>query len=428
MPIVNGQYQAPTWVNGQRPPINAEELQAICDVLEASQGGSVINFNEFYNNPAPAPITLTPLATRRYSFNVTNAGDYFIVGGGNSSLTTVEAYDSNLTKVTNPDPFTTGRFGYGAAYAGNYAIFAGGNISNGTTNTLEIYDETLTKVSTSVDSLQSSRQYLSAVSFNGYAIFGGGNTSSAQTDVDCYSSSLVHQTLTDTISYGYQASSGTVGSYAMFGPGDGGSNLQSVTVYNDSLQRITADNFISPKYGGYAVNSGNYIIFGPGGYTSGISSSIYNGYVDFYDNSLVHTTSTYPYTATRYSYGATTTDYGVLGCQNSSTPIAVSYDSNLSTNQITPLEITGAVSTAINGYGVVLYNGSGTGYGTVSAYTNNTSYYITIPRFSAYLLDGINESETYTAVDVDISGQGTLTGYIKRGGFNLSGYHPEFVI
>lgn len=34
MPIVNGKYQAPTWVNGNRPAINASELQAICDTLE----------------------------------------------------------------------------------------------------------------------------------------------------------------------------------------------------------------------------------------------------------------------------------------------------------------------------------------------------------------------------------------------------------
>lgn len=34
MPIVNGKYQNPGWVNGQRPPINAAELNAISDTLE----------------------------------------------------------------------------------------------------------------------------------------------------------------------------------------------------------------------------------------------------------------------------------------------------------------------------------------------------------------------------------------------------------
>ena len=40
MPIVNGNYVAPTWINGQSPAINASELQAICDSLE--QAGNSI--------------------------------------------------------------------------------------------------------------------------------------------------------------------------------------------------------------------------------------------------------------------------------------------------------------------------------------------------------------------------------------------------
>ena len=34
MPIVNGKYQNPRWVNGQRPAIDAAELNAISDTLE----------------------------------------------------------------------------------------------------------------------------------------------------------------------------------------------------------------------------------------------------------------------------------------------------------------------------------------------------------------------------------------------------------
>lgn len=37
MPIVNGNYVAPTWINGQSPAINASELQAICDSLEQAE-------------------------------------------------------------------------------------------------------------------------------------------------------------------------------------------------------------------------------------------------------------------------------------------------------------------------------------------------------------------------------------------------------
>ena len=34
MPIVNGKYKNPGWVNGQRPAIDAAELNAISDTLE----------------------------------------------------------------------------------------------------------------------------------------------------------------------------------------------------------------------------------------------------------------------------------------------------------------------------------------------------------------------------------------------------------
>lgn len=42
MPIVNGKYKNPGWLNGQRPPINAGNLNDISDTLEKlDQGGAV---------------------------------------------------------------------------------------------------------------------------------------------------------------------------------------------------------------------------------------------------------------------------------------------------------------------------------------------------------------------------------------------------
>ena len=37
MPIVDGKYVAPTWVNGQNPPIDAQEMQDICDSVAKNQ-------------------------------------------------------------------------------------------------------------------------------------------------------------------------------------------------------------------------------------------------------------------------------------------------------------------------------------------------------------------------------------------------------
>ena len=37
MPIVDGKYVAPTWVNKGAPPISATELQAMCDTIASNQ-------------------------------------------------------------------------------------------------------------------------------------------------------------------------------------------------------------------------------------------------------------------------------------------------------------------------------------------------------------------------------------------------------
>ena len=37
MPIINGEYISPTWENGQNPPIDAQEMQAICDSVAKNQ-------------------------------------------------------------------------------------------------------------------------------------------------------------------------------------------------------------------------------------------------------------------------------------------------------------------------------------------------------------------------------------------------------
>lgn len=37
MPIVDGKYVAPKWVNGQNPPIDAQEMQDICDSVAKNQ-------------------------------------------------------------------------------------------------------------------------------------------------------------------------------------------------------------------------------------------------------------------------------------------------------------------------------------------------------------------------------------------------------
>lgn len=49
MPIVNGKYKNPGWANGQRPPINAQNLNDISDTLERldAGGGGVSGVTSF---------------------------------------------------------------------------------------------------------------------------------------------------------------------------------------------------------------------------------------------------------------------------------------------------------------------------------------------------------------------------------------------
>ena len=47
MPIVNGKYQNPRWVNGQRPAIDAAELNAISDTLERLDEAPVLHYPIF---------------------------------------------------------------------------------------------------------------------------------------------------------------------------------------------------------------------------------------------------------------------------------------------------------------------------------------------------------------------------------------------
>lgn len=45
MPIANGKYVAPTWVNGTTPAIDAAELQAMSDTIESNQGSRGLNLS-----------------------------------------------------------------------------------------------------------------------------------------------------------------------------------------------------------------------------------------------------------------------------------------------------------------------------------------------------------------------------------------------
>lgn len=106
MPIVNGQYQAPTWVNGQAPAINASEMQAISDTL-ANYGTGKLNvvgkganlldnwyFGNIQNNARLYPIN------QRGAQTSSGAG-YWIDRWSVSSASLVGSYTSKGIRLTN---------------------------------------------------------------------------------------------------------------------------------------------------------------------------------------------------------------------------------------------------------------------------------------------------------------------------------------
>lgn len=62
MPIVSGSYVAPTWTNNAAPAIDAAELQALCDTVEASQTrlcGEIVARTGTGTSSSSSPCTLT---------------------------------------------------------------------------------------------------------------------------------------------------------------------------------------------------------------------------------------------------------------------------------------------------------------------------------------------------------------------------------
>lgn len=159
----------------------------------------------------------------------------FAGGDGRSGVHAgVDVVNSSLT-VSTASNLSVARAYIAAATVGNYALFAGGRDTlSGTSRSavVDTYDKSLTKgVATS---LSVARSHITGTSVGDYAIFAGGQNSSWDpvNTVDIYDASLTRTTSTlGTVKS--DAGSATVGDYALIGGGDSdtGSNAASVYVY-----------------------------------------------------------------------------------------------------------------------------------------------------------------------------------------------------
>lgn len=423
MPIVNGQYQAPTWVNGQRPPINAEELQAISDSIVNNQTniasannvlGKII-FSNFYTENPPYFSLADPLSVARYVLAGTANSKYAIFAGGStggsSYVATTDAYDESLTHTT-PDPLSTARMNIGSANVGSYALFAGGT---GAVSTVDAYDESLTH--TNPTSLSVERSSLAGASIGNYALFAGG--SNTYTNVDAYDSSLT-RTTPDPLSVGRGNLGGISNSnYAIFGGGFASSATSTVDAYDESLTHTTPTTLSVARYNMATANVGVYALFAGG---TGASSPV----VDAYDASLTRTTPN-PLSGTNISSsaGASTTDMAIFFGNVNNTDITI-YDESLS-QTILENPGTSSANLAATSFGKYMIFAGGNisgGYtDDVNVFQNEVGYSITIPAMTAYNFDE-SEEDTFTFSEVQLQGAGMLSGYIKYYA-TLSGYYSQ---
>ena len=126
----------------------------------------------FYYGLAPE------LSVRRERLAATAVGNYALFGGGYASgyLSTVDAYDTSLTRTT-PTALSAARQQLAATTVGNYALFGGGSGSGspGHLSTVDAYDTSLTR--TTPTALRVAREFLAATTVGNYALFGGGRDS-----------------------------------------------------------------------------------------------------------------------------------------------------------------------------------------------------------------------------------------------------------
>ena len=229
--------------------------------------------------------TATSLREKKYSLTATTVGDHALFGGGfgNTSrggrnyLSTVDAYNTSLTRTTATS-LSAARYRMSATTVGNYALFAGGvsrsNSTDSYYSTVDAYNTSLTR--TTATDLSEKKFYLSATTVGNYALFGGGciGTYSSTSTVDAYDSFLTRTTATSLNGVRDELGATTVGNYALFGGGlyRGHYDVRTVEVYDSSLTRTTATDLSHSRSSPEATTVGNYALFGGGRWSDTLST------------------------------------------------------------------------------------------------------------------------------------------------------------
>ena len=128
------------------------------------------------------------------------------------------------------------------------------------------------------EALSIARGYLAATTVGGYALFGGGQSNGNSNIVDAYNESLTRSTPEALSAARYNLAATTVDGYALFGGGYTGSNVAVVDVYSEDLVRSTPEALSQARSGIAVTTIGGYALFG-GGYTGSSYSAVVDAYM-----------------------------------------------------------------------------------------------------------------------------------------------------
>ena len=198
------------------------------------------------------------LSRSRYNLAAASVGNIALFAGGQTSansndvVATVDAYTSSGTKYANVSSLSTARSRLAAASVGDYALFAGGangGNSNNILTTVDTFNSSGTRIVTgNASNLDVARSQLAATALGDYVLFAGGLNYSLEKNttnlVEVYTSSLTKVASTALSASRFNLAAATAGDYVLFAGGEvGGSdpynNSRVVDAFDLSLIRIS---------------------------------------------------------------------------------------------------------------------------------------------------------------------------------------------
>lgn len=203
---------------------------------------------------------------------------------------TVDVYDSSLTRLS---PITGGDFvrSLGGASAGTNAVFAGGYRSGGSRalqarNSAWAISSTLTR--TTLTNMSMGKRELAAATFRNYAVFGPGDGSyGTATMVDIYDDSLTKLSTAPYASgVGYNCGAAVAGcnAYVIFGGGDLDvyDGTSTAVAFDSSFTAITISPLTFDSYEVLATASGDFAVFSIGIQSCSYDANLTRGSLERY--------------------------------------------------------------------------------------------------------------------------------------------------